>query len=192
MKGSVRSQKKCVAGYFRRRQPDRGRPKRPMSGNEFPNCKTMRAPERLISETLTYIVATSSVWVELEITALRGLIFVAQGRILEAQKCNDASRGGVARRGYRSGDVSSMEILNSRMHHRRGATIAIEQLEAAIADYRERDLVCRLRMELARLLESTDRVQARVRATNVFVEATRSGARPLAETAAALLLRLGA
>lgn len=149
--------------------------------------------EKLISETLTYISATSSIWVELEITGLRGLIFLAQGRISEAQKCNDAARGGAARLGYRSGDVSSMEILNSRMHHRRGATnIAIEQLNAAIADYRERDVVCRLRMELelARLLKSTDRAKARVQANKVFLEATRIGARPLAEAADALLLRL--
>lgn len=128
-----------------------------------------------------------------EITGLRGLIFLAQGRISEAQKCNDAARGGAARLGYRSGDISSMEIPNSRMHHRRGATgLAIEQLVAVIADYRERDVMCRLRMELelARLLKSTDRAKARVQANNVFIEATRIGARPLAEAADELQLRL--
>jgi tetratricopeptide (TPR) repeat protein len=151
------------------------------------------AAEELSSETLKHITTIQSIWIRLEILGLRGLIFLAQGRRREARISEEAARTGVKRLGYRSGDVSYIEILSSRLAILRGSPDeAISLLTAAIADYRHRDVVCRLRMqlELAKTLKSSNQNLARMHGNEVFTAARAIGARPLAEAADALLLRL--
>jgi hypothetical protein len=68
----------------------------------------------------------------------------------------------------------------------------IDGIMQQVDEYANRDVVCRLRMEceLARLMKDKDRSDARNIANRVFREASSINARPIAEKADALLLRL--
>jgi tetratricopeptide (TPR) repeat protein len=151
------------------------------------------AAEKHCTETFKHTRTIQSIWIELDILGLQGLVFLAQGRRSEARRCEQSARAGVRRLGYRAGDVSHIEILSARVASIYGDLgHPTELLREAIADYGQRDMVCRLRMqlELAKLCKSSDRSFARAEANRVFTEASSMGARPLAEAADALLLRL--
>lgn len=147
---------------------------------------------RVMHEALQYLSRFDVVWPRIGILGLSGMIAFEQGDLAKARMLGDEAKSRLDQLGMRASDVSSAEILIARLeatlHHR---TTAVARLRTAIEDYRERDLLCRLKMqlELARLLKPVDRQSARREATQVYEVARSIEARPLAERADSFLHR---
>lgn len=145
------------------------------------------------TEALEFISRVTSVWIHMGLRALGGLIALEQGRLSDAIQAAQFGKTKLEELGMRVGDLSMLEILIARTDTLMGHRVqAIGRLREAIWDYRERDVVCRLRMqlELARMLKLDDKKEARQLATDVFTLARSINARPIAERAESLLQRL--
>lgn len=149
--------------------------------------------ENILHDCLHNAAARGSIWITLEVKGLLGLIFLKTGRVAAALKSADSLLDRLGALPFSIGDVSYLHMLLSKAAVIRGAQrVAVARLQSAIDQYAERDVVCRLRMELelARTLKASDKAQARARANSVFNEAALIGARPIADRADALLIRL--
>jgi hypothetical protein len=147
---------------------------------------------RIMNEGLQYLNRFDVAWPRIGILGLSGLIALEQGDLGKARTLGDEARARLDQLGMRASDVSSAEILIARLEATlRSRTVAIARLRSAIEDYRHRDLLCRLKMqlELARLLKPVDRDSGRHEATLVFEIARAIDARPIAERADAFLHR---
>jgi hypothetical protein len=147
---------------------------------------------RVMYEGLQYLNRFDVAWPRIGILGLSGLIALEQGDFAKARMLGDEAKSRLDQLGMRASDVSSAEILIARLEATlHGRTSAIARLRTAIEDYRERDLLCRLKMqlELARLLKPVDRHLGRRVATEVFEIARALDARPLAERADSFLHR---
>jgi hypothetical protein len=145
------------------------------------------------NEAVRLSARTKAVWIETGCIGIRGLIAIAQDQMKDAVAAADVAKRIIADCGKRVADVSHAEILISRVDSRLiGREAAASRLRAAIDEYQDRDILCRLRMEveLARVIKGPSRSEARNLANRVFREASRIEARPIAEKADALLLRL--
>lgn len=143
-----------------------------------------------IKEGLECLSRVTSVWIQVELRGLEGLIALEQGRLQDAKAAAEFGKQKLDQLGMRVGDLSRLEILIARTDTLLGNRKAAEiRLRDAIYDYRDRDVVCRLRMqlELARMLKTTDKAAARQVASDVFTMARSINARPIAERAESLL-----
>jgi tetratricopeptide (TPR) repeat protein len=150
--------------------------------------------EDTIQQATLHAEQVDAVFMKLEFYGLQGLIAMEMGKLLQAASCAEQGRDFLSRLGFRAADVSYLEILISRidtLNNRR--TDAILRLREAVDDYRERDVVCRLRiqLELAALLRKAGNInEARTQAKTVFHTASAIKARPIAEKADSLLTRM--
>ena len=132
-------------------------------------------------------------WIRIGVDALRGLCLLERGVLSEAKDTANSIERELNEMRIRVGDTSHAEMLIARVNATCvNRSAAVTRLRDAIADYRDRDVVCRIRMqlELARLLKSIDKNAARAEAKQVYETARSINARPIAERADSLLLRL--
>src|SRR5207253_10696469 len=125
------------------------------------------------------------------IAAFEGLIHLERGHHSKADSIYNWILS--ASKNIHHGDVSYIEILKARLTMHRGDRIAaVDDLRKTINQYQTRDKVCLLRMqlELSRLLKGSSRHEARKLAKEVYETARSIGARPIAERADSLLLRI--
>jgi hypothetical protein len=116
-----------------------------------------------------------------------------QGKLADAFQHADQGEAMLNQIGIRGWDLSHLEILISRariLRNKRDEGVA--RLLNALSEYADREVLCHLKIkcELARVLKSTDRNEARRHAKEVYEKASAIGARPLAERADSLLHRL--
>ena len=134
-----------------------------------------------------------SVWHEIGMMGTIGLAELGRGNIVEAKRIAKWGKDKIDAFHWRVSDLSMMEMLIARisvLDNRRPE--AITRLQDAIEEYRNRDVICRLRLqlELARTLKPVDRNEARNYAREVYEKARTIGARPLADRADSLLNRV--
>ncbi|MGQ0814504.1 MAG: AAA family ATPase [Gemmatimonadota bacterium] len=149
--------------------------------------------EIMASAALAYSARMKAVWIEIGGIAIKGLVAFDQGRLAEARDAATAGKRIISNFGHRAADVSHLETLIYRVDSVCvDRESALQRLRDAVGEYHDRDVVCRLRMqlELARALKAIDRHAARREAKLVFEQATAINARPIAERADSLLLRL--
>ena len=134
-----------------------------------------------------------STWTELFLRGLSGLTALDLGDLTTAAAEAEYAKVRIDSLGTRIVDISTAEILIARVDIINGRkTPAMARLRHAISDYMDRDLVCRLRMELefAKLLKSESRDEARRLAVEIYQRARNSNAVVIAEAADSLLTRL--
>jgi hypothetical protein len=134
-----------------------------------------------------------STWTELFLRGLSGLTALDLGDFATAAAQAEFAKNRIDSLGTRIVDISYAEILIARIdviNGRRRA--AMTRLRQAINDYLDRDLICRLRMELelAKLLKPESREEAKRLAIEVYQRARASNAIVIAEAADSLLMRL--
>lgn len=145
--------------------------------------------ERAFSVNRTY----TALWSDLFSFALMGLCALALHDFTDANLMEREILRLLRDTNPRLTDASYVEAFLARMAVRRGEReAALARLDAAIEDFRERDVFCRLRLEVERasVLAGLDPARAREAAERVREEARRLGARPLVEKAERVLDRL--
>jgi hypothetical protein len=154
---------------------------------DYPSCR--QAAEL----ALMNVERSESLPLKLSVLGILGLCALEQGHRNEAFTI---AQSAITARGplqVRLTDSSYLEILLSRVDMLKTKPAeAIDRLRSALEYYADGDVVCRLRIqcELARVLKTTDRNEARRHAKEVYEKARAIGARPLADRADSLLHRL--
>lgn len=145
------------------------------------------------AEALELMSKNPPAWIELELIGILGLVQLRQGQVSKAFENAERVERRLEQLGFLVCDTSYLHMLLCRVALLRGRPkAAVDRLKRAINEYSQREVICRLRMELelARTLKLSDRKEARSIANHVFEVAIQINARPLAEQADSLLLRL--
>jgi hypothetical protein len=154
---------------------------------DFKGCEEYADRGRLSAERSNWV------WIELGLTGLIGLCRIEQGDISGARAMADRGLSRLNQLPKRMADISYLEILIARITSMlKGRDAAVDRLSAAIADYSNREVICRLRMQLERanILKHSNKPFARREAKDVFEVARQANAFPLAERADRLIRRL--
>jgi hypothetical protein len=142
---------------------------------------------------LTQLENRKSTWTELALRSLKGISSLELGDLNQAFASASYAQRQIDSLGSRNVDLSYVEILIAKVAVIKGQRkSAIARLRSAIDDYVDRDLCCRLRMELelARILKPESRDNARVLAKKVSQTARSANAVIIGEGADGLLSRL--
>jgi hypothetical protein len=142
---------------------------------------------------LSQLETRKSIWTDLVLRGIDGISALELGEFSVAAATADYLRQKIDTLGARLVDLSYVEILIARVEALRGQkSAAVNRLRTVVDDYRDRDIVCRLRLqlELARMLKSESRSEARTLGKSVFERSRECNAVIIAEGADSLLTRL--